>query len=69
MLTLCLADDLEEFGIAVAGIHPGWLLTNIASKDAYITLKKSAELISTLIVNHRIKNRDFLCMENGPLPR
>lgn len=68
MLTLCLSDDLEEDGIKVAAIHPGRLLTKMASKDAHMTPAKSAELISELIVNEKIKNRDYLCMETGSLP-
>jgi NAD(P)-dependent dehydrogenase (short-subunit alcohol dehydrogenase family) len=67
MLTLCLADDLEEVGIAVAAIHPGRLLTEMASTDAHMTPEKSAGLISDLVINNRIKNRDYLCMETGTL--
>ncbi|NVK31062.1 MAG: SDR family NAD(P)-dependent oxidoreductase [Gammaproteobacteria bacterium] len=68
MLTLCLADDLEADGIRVAAIHPGRLLTKMAPKDAHMTPEKSAELISELIVNKKIENRDYLCMESGSLP-
>ncbi|MFG1497321.1 SDR family oxidoreductase [Saccharospirillum sp. HFRX-1] len=67
MLTLCLADDLEEDGIKVAAIHPGRLLTKMASKDAHMTPEKSAELISELVVNGKVENRDYLCMESGSL--
>jgi len=68
MLTLCLADDLEEVGIDVAAIHPGRLLTKMASKDAHMTPEKSAGLISDLVINNKIKNRDYLCLETGTLP-
>ncbi|TCS35200.1 SDR family NAD(P)-dependent oxidoreductase [Reinekea marinisedimentorum] len=68
MLTLCLADDLEEFGIKVAAIHPGRLLTNMASRDAHMTPERSAKLISELVVSGKINNRDYLCMETGSLP-
>ncbi|WP_187265459.1 SDR family NAD(P)-dependent oxidoreductase [Reinekea thalattae] len=67
MLTLCLADDLEDDGIRVAAIHPGRLLTDMASKDAHMTAQKSAQLISQLIINNKIKNKDYLCMETGTL--
>lgn len=67
MLTLCMADDLEKHCIDVAAIHPGRLLTKMASKDAHMTPEKSAELISELIINRKIKNRDYLCMETGSL--
>lgn len=67
MLTLCLADDLEEVGIDVAAIHPGRLLTKMASKDAHMTPEKSAGLISDLVISKKIKNRDYLCMESGAL--
>ena len=62
MLTLCLADDLEEVGIDVAAIHPGRLLTKMASKDAHMTPEKSAGLISDLVISKKIKNRDYRCL-------
>lgn len=68
MLTLCLADDLEEDGIKVAAIHPGRLLAKMASKDAHMTPGVSAMKISELVVNNEINNRDYLCIETGTLP-
>jgi len=67
MLTLCLADELEDSGIIVAAIHPGRLLTKLASSDANMTPEKSAEKIVSLIENNQIKSRDYLCIETGSL--
>lgn len=67
MLTLCLADDLEDKGISVAAVHPGRLLTKMASKDACMTPQDSARKIGRLIVSNQVESRDYLCMETGSL--
>jgi NAD(P)-dependent dehydrogenase (short-subunit alcohol dehydrogenase family) len=68
MLTLCLADDLEDDGITVAAIHPGRLLTKMASSDACLTPKESAIRICRLVLDHKLKHRSFHCVEKGELP-
>lgn len=67
MLTLCMADDFENEGIKIAAIHPGRLLTSMASEDACMTPEISAEKIGSLIIGKKINHGDFLCMETGPL--
>lgn len=67
MLTLCLADELEEIGIKVAAIHPGRLLTKLASSDANMSPEKSAKKIVSMVINNQIECRDYLCMETGKL--
>ena len=67
MLTLCLADELEELGIKVAAIHPGRLLTNLAASDAHLSPEQSAQKIVTMVINNHIECRDYLCMETGKL--
>ena len=68
MLTLCLADDLEDFGITVAAIHPGRLLTTMAAKDAHMTPESAAQQIAELVMQKQLKNRDFISLEAGRLP-
>ncbi|ENM5795798.1 SDR family NAD(P)-dependent oxidoreductase [Vibrio mimicus] len=68
MLTLCLADDLEDLGIKVVAIHPGRLLTAMGSSDADMSPKKSASQILDLVENKRLNNRDYISVETGVLP-
>ncbi|PMG08553.1 SDR family NAD(P)-dependent oxidoreductase [Vibrio breoganii] len=68
MLSLCLADDLEDFGIRVVSIHPGRLLTKMASKDAHMTPETSAKKLVNLVQSGELKNRDFISLETGKLP-
>ncbi|BCL69277.1 Short chain dehydrogenase [Vibrio nigripulchritudo MADA3029] len=68
MLSLCLADDLEDLGIAVVSIHPGRLLTKMASSDADMTADDSAKRLVELVESGTIKNRDFISLETGKLP-
>ncbi len=68
MLTLCLADDLDEFGIGLVALHPGRMLTNMAAKDAHLTAEQSAQKLLTLIAKNQLKSREFVCLESGTLP-
>ncbi len=68
MLSLCLADELEELGIRIVSIHPGRLLTDMASSDAYMTPAQSAEKLVYLIKQDKLKSRDYICLETGKLP-
>lgn len=67
MLTLCLADELEDLGIRVAALHPGRLATGMSSSDACMNVEESARKIAKLALNGSISNRDYLCMETGSL--
>ncbi|EAR11414.1 SDR family oxidoreductase [Reinekea blandensis] len=68
MLTLCLADDLEEEGITVAAIHPGRLLTKMASSDASMTPETAAERIWHQIQTGQLVHRSLWSTEKGLLP-
>jgi NAD(P)-dependent dehydrogenase (short-subunit alcohol dehydrogenase family) len=68
MLTLCLADDLEEQNIRVVAIHPGRLLTDMAPKDAVTTPEQSAKKLLELVQSNKLKSRDFISLETGQLP-
>jgi NAD(P)-dependent dehydrogenase (short-subunit alcohol dehydrogenase family) len=68
MLSLCLADDLEEKGIRVVSIHPGRLLTEMASKDAHMTPEASAKKLISLVQSNQLKTRDYISLESGHLP-
>ena len=67
MLSLCLADELEELGIRVAAVHPGRLLTQLAASDAVLDVEESASRLVKMIIENSIKTRDYLCMETGKL--
>lgn len=67
MLTLCLADDLEDDGIKVAAIHPGRLKTKMASKDASMTAEESAVKIYQLLLNDDVPHRSLYSVESGLL--
>ncbi|MGR5269434.1 SDR family NAD(P)-dependent oxidoreductase [Vibrio astriarenae] len=68
MLTLCLADDLEDIGIKVVAIHPGRLLTTMGSSDAHMSPTESASRIVHLVESKQLKNRDYVSVETGLLP-
>ncbi|MFB9887310.1 SDR family NAD(P)-dependent oxidoreductase [Balneatrix alpica] len=68
MLTLCLADDLDEWGIKVIAVHPGRLLTKMASHDACMSADESAARIVELLRKQQFNSRDYICVENGILP-
>ncbi|EHD1698979.1 hypothetical protein [Vibrio vulnificus] len=68
MLSLCLADDLEDLGIKVVSMHPGRLLTKMASIDAHMTPSSAAKKLVELVKNNSLKNRDFISLETGKLP-
>lgn len=40
-ITQCLATDLRSLGIAVAAVHPGWVVTNIGGPDAELDVDTS----------------------------
>jgi len=65
MLTLCLADDLEDLGVRVVAIHPGRLLTQMGASDALLSPAISAQRIVTLVENSELENRDYINIETG----
>ena len=68
MLTLCLADDLEDLNIRVVAVHPGRLLTKMTSIDACMTPESSAKKLVELVQSNKLKTRDYICLETGKLP-
>jgi NAD(P)-dependent dehydrogenase (short-subunit alcohol dehydrogenase family) len=68
MLSLCLADDLEDSDIKVVSIHPGRLLTDMAPKDALTTPEASARKLVALVTENKLENRDYISLETGKLP-
>jgi len=68
MLTLCLADDLEGLNVRVVAIHPGRLLTDMASVDAHMTPKSAASKLLRMVKYNKLKTRDYISLETGKLP-
>jgi len=68
MLTLCLADDLDDLNIRVVAIHRGRLLTNMASTDAHMTPSSSAKRLLLMVKSDELKTRDYISVETGKLP-
>ena len=66
MLTLCLADDLEDMNVKVVAVHPGRLLTRMGWTDAHITPSDSAKKIVRNISRGKSIKAPGLCMlRNG----
>lgn len=63
MLTLCLADDLENFNIRVVAIHLGCLLTEMASIDAHMTPMSAAKKLLMMVKDNTLKTRDYINLE------
>ncbi len=68
MLTLCLADDLEPFGIRLVALHPGRMMTQMAANDAHLTPQASAAKLLAMIDAEQFASREFVCLETGTLP-
>ena len=68
MLTLCLADDLEEDGIRLVSLHPGRLVTDMAAVDAHLSADEAARRLLVKIEEGELNNRDYISLERGHLP-
>lgn len=68
MMTLCLADDLQDEGMTVAAIHPGRLLTKMASRGASMTPQQAAERIINQVLSGKLEHRTLWSTEQGTLP-
>lgn len=64
MLTLCLADELEESRIKVVSVHPGRLLTQMAASDARLSPEASAQKLVNLVEDNAFCTRDFIDLED-----
>lgn len=68
MLTQCLAQELGPQGFKVCALHPGRLLTSSGAHDAHMEPRESARRIYNLLVNTRIENGGYYCVETGTIP-
>jgi NAD(P)-dependent dehydrogenase (short-subunit alcohol dehydrogenase family) len=67
MLSLCMADDLENMGVKVVSIHPGAMLTKMAPADASLSPEQSASRLLKMIESGKLSSREFICLETGML--
>ena len=67
MLTQCLSQELETQGFKVCALHPGRLLTASGASDAHMTPYESAQRIYNLLVEEKIENGGYYCIETGIL--
>lgn len=49
MITRCLAADLQEYGITVISVHPGWVQTDMGGIGAPLSVKEAVSSILPLI--------------------
>ena len=68
MLTLCMADEFESTGVSVCAVHPGRLLTKLASSDAYLMPEEAAQRLVTRVLKNTISHRQFINLEGEDLP-
>lgn len=67
MLTQCLSQELGPKGFKVCALHPGRLLTSSGAPDAHMTPYDSAQKIYGLIVEGKIENGGYYCIETGTM--
>ncbi|WP_158584148.1 SDR family NAD(P)-dependent oxidoreductase [Salinibius halmophilus] len=65
MFTLALVDEFPQF--TSVAIHPGRLLTELASPDAHLTPQASAERLLALYQSGSLKSGQFISLEDGEL--
>lgn len=68
MLTQCLSQELGPQGFKVCALHPGRLLTSSGADDAHMEPHESAAEIYNLLVNNKLENGGYYCVETGKIP-
>lgn len=67
MLTQCLSQELGPKGFIVCALHPGRLLTSSGAPDACMTPYESAQKIYNLLVEDKLENGNYYCIETGTM--
>jgi len=67
MLTQCLSQELGPNGFKVCALHPGRLLTSSGASDAHMTPYESAQKIYDLLIENKIENGGYYCIESGTM--
>ena len=67
MLTQCLSQELGPKGFKVCALHPGRLLTSSGASDAHMTPYESAQKIYNLLIEDKIENGGYYCIEDGSM--
>jgi len=68
MLTQCLSQELGPKGFKVCAVHPGRLLTSSGAFDAHMEPHESASVIYNLLIDEKLENGAYYCVESGKLP-
>ncbi|MZI95379.1 SDR family NAD(P)-dependent oxidoreductase [Vibrio sp. CAIM 722] len=63
MLSLCLADELEDENFKVVSLHPGRLLTGMSATDAQMTPELAASRLINKIQHGQLPHRHFYNLE------
>lgn len=67
--TRCMANQLNEMGITVVAMHPGWVLTDMGGNDAEITVEISVSGIRRVLEKVTLTDSgDFLGFDGSRLP-
>lgn len=64
MLTLCMTDDLQSYGIHVYAIHPGRVATKMVASDACFTSEQAALRIYENWINGKLLLRQLFSLES-----
>jgi len=68
MLTQCLSQELGPKGFKVCALHPGRLLTSSGAFDAHMEPHESANVIYNLVIDNKLENGGYHCVESGKIP-